>query len=303
MDLNVIVYQEKEFASEKAITSKVMRAVNDGFKRIALSVVIHGKNIASIPMPVSCAVLRSTVPDVQILHRLTVKIEETDQIFKISKSDRLKHYDLLAVEPANEHILSYLNNGHFDCDLITFTFTPSSFSSSSSGSSSSSSSSSASDSSKLVTALKRANFSLPLSKGIGVEVNYADLLSSGSARRQAIACGQLLVDKTGAKNIILSSGSSSLLANGKSPRDVIYIGLLFGLTEFQSKMATFRNGVKVIKHAELRKNIVASSIEVLDGGGDKDDAQVAPVGGALKRVAEEETGGTSEEGKKPKITS
>ncbi len=34
-------------------------------------------------MPVSCAVLRSTVPDVQILHRLTVKIEETDQIFKI----------------------------------------------------------------------------------------------------------------------------------------------------------------------------------------------------------------------------
>ncbi|KAH9400737.1 Ribonuclease P protein subunit p30 [Tyrophagus putrescentiae] len=294
MDLNVIVYQEKEFASEKAITSKVMRAVNDGFKRIALSVVIHGKNIANIPMPVSCAVLRSTVPDVQILHRLTVKIEETDQIFKISKSDRLKHYDLLAVEPANEHILSYLNNGHFDCDLITFTFTPSS---------SSSSSSSASDSSKLVTALKRANFSLPLSKGIGVEVNYADLLSSGSARRQAIACGQLLVDKTGAKNIILSSGSSSLLANGKSPRDVIYIGLLFGLTEFQSKMATFRNGVKVIKHAELRKNIVASSIEVLDGGGDKDDAQVAPVGGALKRVAEEETGGTSEEGKKPKITS
>lgn len=109
----------------------------------------------------------------------------------------MKHYDLLAVEPANEHILSYLNNGHFDCDLITFTFTPSSFSSSSSGSSSSSSS--ASDSSKLVTALKRANFSLPLSKGIGVEVNYADLLSSGSARRQAIACGQLLVDKTGAK--------------------------------------------------------------------------------------------------------
>ncbi len=107
----------------------------------------------------------------------------------------MKHYDLLAVEPANEHILSYLNNGHFDCDLITFTFTPSSFSSSSSGSSSSS----ASDSSKLVTALKRANFSLPLSKGIGVEVNYADLLSSGSARRQAIACGQLLVDKTGAK--------------------------------------------------------------------------------------------------------
>lgn len=74
-------------------------------------------------------------------------------------------------------MLSYINNGNFDCDLMSFNFSDL----------------------KIVNALKRANFSLPLSKGIGMEINYTDCLSSASQRRQAIACGQMLVDKTNAK--------------------------------------------------------------------------------------------------------
>ncbi len=43
MDLNVIVYQEKEFASEKAITSKVMRAVNGKccWVRVLMCIIYH----------------------------------------------------------------------------------------------------------------------------------------------------------------------------------------------------------------------------------------------------------------------
>ncbi len=40
-----------------------------------------------------------------------------------NQSESAKKYDLLAIEPINDKILSYLNNGHFDCDIITFNLT------------------------------------------------------------------------------------------------------------------------------------------------------------------------------------
>lgn len=50
----------------------------------------------------------------------------------------MKYYDLLAIEPLNEKILNYINNGNFDCDLMTFSFADT----------------------KIVSSLKKANFSL-----------------------------------------------------------------------------------------------------------------------------------------------
>lgn len=237
MDLNVIVF-ENGFASEKMIENKLNRLIKNGYKKIALTVVIDGSDLPNVPLPLK---IKYDSLRIQILHRLTMKVDETIQLYQLMKNENTKLYDLLAIEPKNEKILSYLNNGNFECDIISFTFIES----------------------LMTNPLKKANFSLPISKGIGIELNYSDCLSSSSRRRQTISCGQILVDKTNSKNIILSSGTP-FLVNIKSPRDVIFIGLLFGLTEFQAKRAIYQNGTKVIKHSELRKNIISSTIQVFD---------------------------------------
>ena len=55
-----------------------------------------------------------------------------------SKQENVKCYDLLAIEPLNEKILSYINNGNYECDLMSFTFADS----------------------KMMNPIKKANFSL-----------------------------------------------------------------------------------------------------------------------------------------------
>jgi len=237
MDLNLIVYDENEFCNEKLIYNKINRSFKEGFKTIALSTIINGNNIANMPAPIQ---IKFQSTDVKILNRLTVKVGETMQFYQLSKNENLKYYDLLAIDPLNEKVLNYINNGNFDCDLISLT----------------------TNDSKIVNFIKKTNFSIPISKGIGIEINYADCLSSSSQRRQTIACGQMLVDKSNAKNIIISSGTKSLI-NSKSPIDVIYIGLLFGLNEFQSKKAIFQNGLHVIKHSGKYKKKVKFTIIII----------------------------------------
>ncbi|CAG2175724.1 unnamed protein product, partial [Oppiella nova] len=117
-------------------------------------------------------------------------------------------------------LLSHLNNGNFECDLITFDFNH-----------------------ELCPNIRRANFSIPISKGIGIEINYGNSLLDQTARRSLFAFSQLLVEKTRSRNIILSSGAETSFAL-RSPKDVTYLGLMLGLNGDQSKAAVFRNAFK-----------------------------------------------------------
>ncbi len=35
----------------------------------------------------------------------------------------MKKYDILSIEPLNDKMLGHLNNGNFECDIITFQLT------------------------------------------------------------------------------------------------------------------------------------------------------------------------------------
>ncbi|CAG2118621.1 unnamed protein product, partial [Medioppia subpectinata] len=60
-------------------------------------------------------------------------------------------------------------------------------------------------------------------------------------------------------NIILSSAAETSFAL-RAPKDVTYLGLMFGLNGDQSKAAVFRNPTKVLKHSEIRKNVNMGTI-------------------------------------------
>ncbi|XP_046912402.2 ribonuclease P protein subunit Rpp30 isoform X2 [Dermatophagoides farinae] len=257
MDLNLIIYNDG-FDLDKSIMKLIESCLKFDYKRIALAVQITGcgKDV-KIPIPPTIK-LRGNQKNIKIYTRLTVQIEDSNSLFHLSKNENLKHYDILAIEPMNEKILNYLNGGNFEFDILTFS----------------------SINSSIVNMIKKANFSLPISKGIGIEINYSNCLSSSSQRRQTIAFGQMLVDKTRSKNIILSSGTS-IATNIRSPHDVIYIGLLFGLQENQSKRSLYKNTETVIKHSELRRNIITSIIVIddlinnnNDGGGDNNNDNI-----------------------------
>ncbi|CAG2161682.1 unnamed protein product [Oppiella nova] len=63
---------------------------------------------------------------------------------------------------------------------------------------------------------------LPISKGIGIEINYGNSLLDQTARRSLFGFSQLLVEKTRSRNIILSSGAETSFAL-RSPKDVTYL--------------------------------------------------------------------------------
>lgn len=118
-------------------------------------------------------------------------------LFVQSKHENLKHYQLLAIEPKTEKVLNYIQSGNFDCDLLTFPLE-----------------------SAMMGTIKKSNFGLPLLRGIGIEINYAGCISG--TRQKSIALGQILVDKTKADNIVLSSGASGT-ALQRSTKDVIFM--------------------------------------------------------------------------------
>ena len=79
MDLNVIVF-ENGFASEKMIENKLNRLIKNGYKKIALSVVIDGSDLPNVPLPLK---IKYDSLRIQILHRLTMKVDETIQLYQL----------------------------------------------------------------------------------------------------------------------------------------------------------------------------------------------------------------------------
>ncbi|XP_053201899.1 ribonuclease P protein subunit p30-like [Panonychus citri] len=245
MDLNIIIERDSVRDNRDTILEKVKRCVKLGLKEIALNVCIDGANqLNSIPSPpqlssymIEAIGERRTI---KLYTRLTVSVEDGLHLHKIGQSPVVKLYDLLALECKTEKVLTQILGGGFDCDILTFDFTE-----------------------KSNFSWRKANFSLPITRGILLEINYCQAFSSQSNRHNFFSNSQNLSRKTKGKNILLSSGATnSMFLRG--PYCVINLGLLFGLVEHRSKDAVFINGIKAIRHSEIRKNPATSAITLVD---------------------------------------
>jgi len=165
-------------------------------------------------------------------------VDDQLQTHKLINSPMLKKYDLLAVEALNEKMLNQICGGHLDCDIICFTM-----------------------SDRLLVNLKKANFTLPRLRGICFEINYDQCLYNQTNRQNVISAGQLLVEKTKGRNIIISSGARTVLGL-RGPYDASNLGLLFTLKENQAKECVFKNGYKAIKHGKGRINVNSNAVVV-----------------------------------------
>lgn len=163
----------------------------------------------------------------EILTRLTVKLDDSSQLHKLTKSEAQLKYDLFSCEIGNnEKILNQFCGGHINCDILSFELT----------------------NPKLCFLLRKANLNLPIEKGILFEICYRDLLASQSIRINTISNTRLLVEKCKGKNMLFSSGAKYKL-DFRSPVDVSNLGELFGLKMHLSKEAVFWNAIRAIKHS------------------------------------------------------
>lgn len=241
MDLNICIETGGVRDSDQIIREKVERCRLLGFHTIALSVNIDlsdkSKEQLVIPSPPTKDVISH--PRLTVCTRLTVKVSETIQLYKLNKSPELSKYGLLALEPQNNKLLQYITTGSADLDILSFDL-----------------------SDRPDFNLFKTRFKLLQTRGVCFEINYGPAQLGSSLRRNIISNGQNLVEKIN-KNLILSSGVQDIFRL-RSPMDAQSLGVLFMIPYKKCHETVYKNGSKALEAAKQRVNPISSAIELVN---------------------------------------
>lgn len=243
MDLNICIENCGVRDSDALINEKLDRCKQLGFHTIALSVCVDitspkpkQQQQLNIPMPPDKSLY--TTRNMKVYTRLTVKVQETIQLFKLSKSPEASKYDLLALEPQNAKILQYIATGSTELDILTFNL-----------------------SERLDFSLFKVRFKILEERGVCIEINYGPAQLGSSLRRNIICNGQNLIEKTH-KNVILSSGVEDIFRL-RGPKDAVSLGVLFMIPPKRCYNTVYKNGKKALDLAKHRANPISSAIELI----------------------------------------
>lgn len=238
MDLNIIIGSDKQRDSDQLINQKVKECMKLGYQTIALSQIVDITNEKGLSIIEPPDVGLYSLGNLKILTRLTVKVADPMDLYKLSRCKVADKYELLAIEPQNDKILSYICEGKTDLAILTFNL-----------------------SERLSCNLFRISYKILGDRGVCAEINYGPALMGSSLRRNVICNGQNLIEKA-KKNVILSSGIEDPF-RFRSPLDVKSIGVLFLMTTNQSHDAVFKNATKAINTAKFKRQPAASAIELV----------------------------------------
>ncbi|KAI3887460.1 hypothetical protein MKX03_033555 [Papaver bracteatum] len=170
--------------------------------------------------------------------RLTVTVENIVQAGVLNSGNPvLKTYDLVAVKPLNQTVFDHVCKVS-EVDLIAIDF-----------------------SERLPFRLKLPMVKAAIERGIYFEITYSHLISDIQARRQMVTNAKLLVDWTRGKNIIFTSGASSV-NELRGPYDVANLSSLLGLSMERAKAATSKNCRALIARALRKKQFYKEAIRV-----------------------------------------
>jgi ribonuclease P/MRP protein subunit RPP1 len=244
MDLNVCIESHGIRDPDDVIREKLKRCRQLGFNTVALSVYLDithlsdkSKQQLSIPAPPDPNVIAH--PGLRVYTRLTVKVSETIQLFKLHKCAETSKYNLLALEPQNNKLFQYLTTGSSDLDILTFNL-----------------------SERLDYNLFKAKFKLLQKKDVCFEINYGPAQLGSTLRRNVICNGQNLVEKI-SKNLIISSGVQDIFRL-RGPKDAESLGVLFMLPFKKCHETVFKNGQKALESAKHRINQISTAIELIE---------------------------------------
>lgn len=194
-----------------------------GYKTIAINEFVDDSSFTKEPkkvkskdiIPLPCNIvdlIKEFEGKLKILRRLTVSFSEVANVHKLNQSRNLKKYDIFAVIPktadAMQHALSVM-----EIDLISFDPTES-----------------------ISPRSSRKLYKQAANRGVYFEIMYSPALIDSRIRKNIIQLSHFYHLWNKSKNVILTSGASKNLEI-RGPYDIANLGLLFALSEEQSKRA------------------------------------------------------------------
>ncbi|XP_034427468.1 ribonuclease P protein subunit p30 [Hippoglossus hippoglossus] len=250
------VFMDLNLSSSSSVRNLIESAAQLGFSTVAINYVFEpSKKKQEIPTPTPINELIDQLPIVQgrsrpirVLNRLTVVMSDSSH-FRPNAAE-YRSFDLLAVQPTTEklfHAACLL----YDVDIICIIVTE-----------------------KLPFFFKRAPVSGAVDRGVVFEVSYSAAIRDSTMRRYTIANAVCLMESCKGRNVILSSAAEKALEL-RGPYDVTNLGLLFGLSDKDSKEAVSSTCRSVLLHAETRKT-ASGIIYTMKSCSDSCDQQEAP---------------------------
>ncbi|GAB0094498.1 ribonuclease P protein subunit p30 [Sergentomyia squamirostris] len=228
-------------ANHSDLKEIVTTLIDLGYKNVAIeqqfdyTAIEKGKSSKKagdiFPAPVNTDFLGDLKGKIRILSRLTIIYTENSVSHHMGQSQNLRKFDIIAGLPKTEASFQHCCQ-IFNGDIIT------------------------SSPDEKYMKCSRKFYKFAVQRNMFFELLYSPAILDRSQRRSIIrkAHGYYSLGKS--ENIIISSGSTNAFQL-RGPYDVANLGLIFGLSEEQSKCALRNNCRSVVLRASGRKNGVA----------------------------------------------
>lgn len=234
-------------------------AHTDGYRTVAIEQTFdhtakHPKSSDLIPAPVDLAAYASPLAGrMTLLNRLTIVYQDAVVVHTMNTSANLKRYHLVAGAPKTEAAMQHCCST-FGGDIVARCETES-------------------GAGYRMLHISHKYYQLALRRGLCFELKYAPAIVDSNVRRDILTIGYQYASQRKAKNVVISSGAEGRF-QVRGPYDIANLGLIFGLSEEQSKSAISHTCRRVLLRAESRRlgKTVMYVRNVVGAGNDSDEA-------------------------------
>ncbi|XP_029727621.1 ribonuclease P protein subunit p30 [Aedes albopictus] len=240
-----------------------------GFKNVAIEQIYNHDNCDKkgdpIPAPVDLKTLSKELSGrLRLLNRLTIVYTEGNVTLITTRSAKLRGYHLVAVVPITEDAFQHACQT-MSCDIISY------------------------NSDTVRIKMSRKFYFVAVNRNIMFEIKYAPAIVNSNDRKDIINRAHKYHSYGKSKNVIISSEARDRF-QVRGPYDIANLGLIFGLSEEQSKNAILALPRKVLINADARRHGKAGVvISVRQGAVDSDDYSDSEVNEPISDSDEEES--------------
>ncbi|XP_058817680.1 ribonuclease P protein subunit p30 [Topomyia yanbarensis] len=266
------------FTSSVKDMKEILKELQElGYKNVAIEQVYdhvnHPGDKKNDPIPVAADLNifnKDLKGHLRLLNRLTIIYADSSVTLVTNRSANLRRYNLVSVIPttvdAFQHACQTMH-----CDIVSY------------------------NSDTVRGKMSRKFYFLAVSRNIMFEIKYGPAIVNSNDRKDAINRAHRYHSYGKSKNVIITSEAKSRF-HVRGPYDVANLGLIFGLSEEQSKNAILGAPRKILIAAEARRLGKAGlTISYRKSGVDSDDYSDSELSEEIDDNEEEEESGDEDE--------
>lgn len=225
-DLKYLDLFEKFGFNTIALNSHVEESSDEPKKKKKKGEMKEKKDYIPAPVDIPKEIVAST--NLNILQRVTIELSDASSSYKLTNSENLKKYDIIAVVPKTLPAFQFVCNT-MDFDIITFE-----------------------PETRLPYKISRKLYRLAIERGMFFELMYAPAIKDSTSRKNIISTAHIYHAIGKSKNIILTSSAENDM-QVRDVHDVINLGFILGLNNNYCLEVIRNNSRKLILKAEGRQ--------------------------------------------------